>query len=73
MSERLIATLFDAGRLIVCRYVAVSVGNWLRDVSATTEMSCNQLLIDSAMYLLTINRLHVCTYHRVDGAHLVAN
>ena len=43
-------------------YVVESINNWLQDVSATKAFvsceqmwSCNQLLIDSATYLLTIN------------------
>ena len=53
-------------KLIVSNYLAVSINNWLPDVSATkafvskicmqlmkafvTKTSCNQLLIDTAMY-----------------------
>ena len=45
MSWSLIATLFNVGELIVSNYVAVSVNNWLQDVSATKAfVSCVQKL-----------------------------
>ena len=34
MLYRLIATLLNVGELIVSKYVAVSINNWMLDVSA---------------------------------------
>ena len=74
MSYRLIATLFNVDELIVNKYVAESINNWLQNVLATKafvsceqnvlhtvdkglcgQTSCNQMLIDTATYLHTIN------------------
>ena len=52
--------LEHVGKLIVSKYVAESINNWLLGILAMKNfVSCiqisNQLLIDSATYLLTIN------------------
>ena len=35
MSYKLIAMLFKVGELIVSNYAAVSINNWMQDISAT--------------------------------------